>query len=116
MRPWSPWLCGAPQRFPIEGHRSRRRLSRCGQTPDDTGGPRSHVRCELVPMHVPKDRMEHGCTRRVVGEAERLSDPRAIIPSPCGDGALAARATQHRTTRQGTYGAERMTFATRLTK
>ena len=51
-----------------------------------------------------------------MGEAESLRDPRAIIASPFGDGTLAARATQHRTTCQSAYGRERMAFATGLTK
>src|SRR4029434_3136178 len=60
--------------------------------------------------------MERRRTRGVVGEAECPSDPCAIIPAPCGDGTIAASATQHRTTRQSKYGASRLTFATRLTK
>jgi hypothetical protein len=58
------------------------------------------VRLERVPVHVPKDGVERGRTGGGVGKAERLRNPRAIIASPFGDGTLAARATQHRATRQ----------------
>jgi hypothetical protein len=51
-----------------------------------------------------------------VGEAERLRDPRAVIASPCSDGTLAARATQHRTARQREDSCERMACATWLPK
>ena len=72
--------------------------------PDDTVGPGAQVRLELIPVHVPKDRVERGRTGCGMGEAESLRDPRAIIASPFGDGTLAASATQHRTTRQCEYG------------
>ena len=74
------------------------------------------MRLKLLPVHVPKDGVERGRTGCAMGEAERLRDPCAIIAPPCGDGALAARATQHRTTRQREDGRERMAFAPRFTK
>jgi hypothetical protein len=98
VHPWRPVRCGAPQGFPLKGHRRRRRLSRGRQTLDDTVSPRSHVCFALVPIDVPKDHLERGRTRRGMGEAERLSEPRAIIPSPFGKGTRATSATQHRTT------------------
>jgi hypothetical protein len=51
-----------------------------------------------------------------MGEAEGLGDPCAIIATPFGNGTLAARATQHRTTRQREDGGERMAFPTRFPK
>jgi hypothetical protein len=51
-----------------------------------------------------------------MGEAEGLGNPCAIIASPCGTGTIAASATQPRTTRQRTYGGERMAFPTRFPK
>ena len=100
----SPLFFGTAERFPIQGHRGPRRLRRCGQTPDDTVGPGAQVRLELIPVHVPKDGVERGRTGGAMGEAERLRHPRAIIASPFGDSAIAARATQHRTTRQSEDG------------
>jgi hypothetical protein len=116
MRPWSPLLFGAPERFPIESHGGRWRLRRGGQTLDDTVGPGSHRGFALRAIHVPKDRMERGRTGRVVREAQRLRQPGTIIAAPGGDGTLAAIPTQHRPTRQRQDGGEWMAFPTRLTK
>jgi hypothetical protein len=91
--PRRPLFFGTAQRFPIEGHRGLRGLRGCGQTPDDTVGPGPQVGLERVPVHVPKDRVERGRTRGGMGETEGLRDAGAIIASPCGNSAIAARAT-----------------------
>ena len=109
-------FCGTAQRFPIQGDRHLRRLRPWGQTPNDLGGPRTQVGLELVPIAVPKDGMECGGTGGSVGAAEGLRDPWAIIAAPCGNRALAARATQQRTARQGADGRSRMAFPTWLPK
>src|SRR5262249_27608722 len=104
MGPRRPVFFGTAQRFPIEGDRRLRRLKPWGQIPNDLVGPRAHVRLERVPVHMPKDGMERSGTGGSVGEAEGLRDPCAIIASPFGNSALAARTTQHRTAREGTDG------------
>jgi len=58
-----------------------------------------------------KDRVQRCRTRRVVRKAQRLGNPSAVIASPCGDGALATIATQHRTTGQRKNGGQGMAFA-----
>jgi hypothetical protein len=100
VRPRRTLFFGPAQRFPIQGYRSCRHLKPWGQTPNDLVGPRAQVRLELVPVHVPKDGMERGGTGGSVGEAEGLRDPCAIIASPFGNSAIAARTTQHCTARQ----------------
>jgi hypothetical protein len=82
--------------------------------PHDLVGPRAQVRRERVPVHRPKDGMERGGTGGSVGEAEGLRDPCAIMASPCGHSALAARATPHRTARQCDDGGSRRALTTRL--
>ena len=91
--PRRPLFFGTAQRFPIEGHCGLRCLRGCGQTPDDTVGPGTQVGRALVPVHVPKDRVERGRTGGGMGETEGLGDACAIIASPFGNSALAARAT-----------------------
>ena len=74
------------------------------------------MRLELIPIHVPKDRMERGGTGGGVGEAQGLCDPQAVITPPFGDSAIATCATQHRTARQSEERGSRMAFAARLPK
>jgi hypothetical protein len=74
------------------------------------------MRLELIPIHVPKDRMERGGTGGGVGEAQGLCDPQAVITPPFGDSAIATCATQHRTARQSEERCSRMAFAARLPK
>src|SRR5262249_62420178 len=100
VAPWRPWFFGTAPRFPLQSDRRLRGLRPWGQTPNDLVGPRTEVRLELVPIHVPKDGMERGSTGGGVGEAKRLRDPRAIIVSPFRNSAITARATQDRTARQ----------------
>jgi hypothetical protein len=100
MGPRRPVFVGPTERFPIQGYRGPRHGRRAGQTPNDTIGPGAQVRCERVPVHVPPEGVERGRTGSSVSEAKRLRDPCAIITSPFGDGTIAARATQPRTTRQ----------------
>src|SRR5215470_18606701 len=114
MYPWRPLFFGPSERFPIQSYRRLRCLRPWGQTPNDLVGPRTQVRLELVPIHVPKDGMERGGTGGGVGEAQSLRDPHTVIAAPFGNCAIAARATQHRTARQREDGGERMAFATRL--
>jgi len=87
-----------------------------GQIPDDTVSPGSQVGLELVPVHVPKDSMERGCTGGDMGEAEGRREACAVIASPFGYGTRVASPTEHRTTRQREDGRERMALATRLPK
>src|SRR5215813_9023413 len=47
-------------------------------------------------------------------EAQSVRDRTAVVASPCGDGTLAAGATQHGAARQSENSGERMAFATRL--
>jgi hypothetical protein len=98
--PWGPWLCGAAPRLAIPRQRPLRRLWRCGQTPDDTGGLGAHVGLALLPVHVPQERVERRGPGGAMGEAEGLGDPCAIMASPCGNGTRARRATPQRPTRQ----------------
>ena len=58
-----------------------------------------------------KDRVQRCRTRRVVRKAQRLGNPSAVIAAPFGDGALATRATQHRTTGQRKNGGQGRAFA-----
>ena len=63
---------------------------------------------------MPKDGMERGGTGGRVGAAAGLRDPCAIMASPFGTSALAARTTPYRTARQCDDGGSRMAFTTRL--
>src|SRR5262249_29212630 len=104
VRPRRALFFGPAQRFPIQGYRRCRHLKLWGQTLNDLVGPCTQVRLERVPVYVPKDGMERGGTGGSVDEAEGLRDPCAIIASPFGHSAIAARTTQHRTARQGEDG------------
>jgi hypothetical protein len=116
MYPWRSLFFGTSQRFPIQRYRRRRGLRPWRQTSNDLVGPYTQVRLALVPLHVPKDSMERGGTWGGMGDAQSLRDAHAVITSPFRDSARAARATQHRTTRQSEDGGSRMAFASRLPK
>jgi hypothetical protein len=53
---------------------------------------------------MPKDRVQRRGTGGGMRKTERMRNTGAIIASPFGDGALAAVATQHRTTGHGENG------------
>ena len=101
--PWSTLLARAPERFAIERHRRFSRLGSVGspwRARHDTLGPRPQLRLEPHAVQTPKHQVECRRTRRDMRNAERLGETRAIMASPCGDGARATRPTEHGTTGQ----------------
>jgi hypothetical protein len=78
---------------------------------DDTLSPSAQLRFQLVTIQLAKERVQRRRTRRVVGQAESVSDTGTVIAPPCGDGTLALGVTSHRTTGQRKHGGEGMAFA-----
>ena len=104
-------LAGAPQRFAVEGHGGFARRWSGGGADDDPLRPGAQCRFQCVAVHMSKNRVQRRRTGGVVGKAQRLGDTVAVIAPPFGDGAIAARATQHRTTGQREYSGQGMAFA-----
>jgi hypothetical protein len=96
-----PWLLGTPQRFAIDRHSGFGGLRPRGGVRHDTVCPDSQGGLQHLTVSAPKDRVQRGGTGRVRREAQGMSDRAPVVASPCGDGTLAAGATQHGAARQG---------------